>query len=113
MVFFPSRHCYERAIAVEKIINPVAPDTAGLNIDIGCLFMSKGDYRKSITYFEKAIAEYMRNRPPGYANSGVICSVLFFFFLVWIFARLSFMKEHLFVVGGTLNVYQRSWWALF
>ena len=80
VVFFPSRHCYERAIAVEKIINPVAPDTAGLNIDIGCLFMSKGDYRKSITYFEKAIAEYMRNRPPGYANSGVICSVLFFFF---------------------------------
>ena len=77
MLYLPSRHCYERAISIQKIINPVAPDTAGLNIDIGCLLMRKGDYRKSIAYFEKGIAEYMQNRPPGYVNSEVIYSSCF------------------------------------
>lgn len=72
MLFLPFRHCYERAIAIEKIVNPVAPRTAGLKIDIGCLLMRKGDYRKAIAYFEKAIAEYMQNRPPDYVNSEVM-----------------------------------------
>ena len=64
----PFRHCYERAIAIQQMINPVAPDTVGLKIDIGCLLMRKGDYRKSIAYFEEAIAEYMQNWSLDYVN---------------------------------------------
>ena len=73
LVLLLPRHCYERAIAIEKMINPVAPRTGGLQIDIGCLLMRKGDYRLSIAFFEKAIAEYMQNMPPAYVNSEVIC----------------------------------------
>ena len=63
-----SRCCYERAVAIKNIINPVAPKTAGLNIDIGCVLVLKGDYRKSITYFEKALSAF-QNMP---LNSEVI-----------------------------------------
>ena len=78
MLYLPSRHCYERALSIQEIINPVAPDTAGLKIDIGCLLMRKGDWRQSIAYFEESIAEYMQNSPSGYVNSEVIYSVLCF-----------------------------------
>lgn len=102
----PFRHCYERAIAIEKIINPVASATGGLNIDIGCLLMRKGDYRESLAYFEKAIAEYMQNRPPGYANSEVICSVLCFLGVDICIDSVLQKSTLSWLVGS--NVYQRS-----
>jgi len=74
MLLLPFRFCYERAIAIENLINPDIPRTACLNIDVGCLLMSKGDDRQCITYFERAISE-LRNMP---LNSEVFCSVVMY-----------------------------------
>ena len=76
MLILLPRHCYERAIAIKRTINPVAPDTACLKGDIGCLFMSKGDYRQSIVYFEKAIADL--EGMPDSPKSEVICRICVF-----------------------------------
>ena len=96
MLLLP-RHCYERAITIKKIINPAAPSTAGLNIDIGCLFMRKGDFRQSIAYFEKAIADFRSMPgPSAYANSEVIYNVFSYtLLLVCLFGvDVCFTKEH-------------------